>query len=54
MARTKYNHRQLIESYQPSPNKAIYPGMVIEFRYKAENIFDKKSYPYIFASTILY
>ena len=42
MAKTKYNHRQLIESYQPSPNKAIYPGMVVQFRYKAENIFDKK------------
>ena len=42
MAKTKYNHRQLVESYQPSPNKALYPGMIVEFRYKAKNIFDKQ------------
>ena len=42
MARTKYNHKQLIESSQTSPNKAIYPGMIIEFGYKAENILDKR------------
>ena len=42
MARTKYNHRSLIESYQASPNKSIYPGMIIQFRYKAKNIFDKQ------------
>jgi len=42
MLKTKYNHRQLIESFQSSPNKAIYPGMIVEFRYKAENIFDKQ------------
>ena len=41
MARTKYNHKQLIESLQPSPNKSIYPGMIIQFRYQAKNIFDK-------------
>jgi len=44
MAKTKYNHKQLIESFQPSPNKAIYPGMIIEFKYKAENIFDKNPF----------
>ena len=42
MAKTKYNHRQLVESYQPSPNKALYPGMIVEFRYKAKDIFDKQ------------
>ena len=42
MAKTKYNHKQLIESSQTSPNKAIYPGMIIEFGYKAENILDKR------------
>ena len=40
--RIKYNHNVLIESYQPSPNKAIYPGMIVEFNYLAENIFDKR------------
>ena len=42
MARQKFQHKQLVESRQPSPNKSIYPGMIIEFRYKAENIFDKQ------------
>ena len=40
--RTKYNHKQLIESFQPSPNKAIYPGMIVNFRYIAKNVFDKQ------------
>ena len=39
--RTKYNHKSLIISYQPSPNKAIYPGMIVDFRYSGDNIFDK-------------
>ena len=42
MARTKYNHKNVIKSFQPSPNKAIYPGMVIEFGYIGDNIFDKR------------
>ena len=42
MPKTKYNHRHLIESVQPSLNKAIYPGMIIDFRYDGKNIFDKK------------
>ena len=42
MARTKYNHKQLIESFQSSPNKAIYPGMIVNFRYIAKNVFDKQ------------
>ena len=44
MARNRYNHKSLIESYQPSPNKALYPGMVIDFKYKADNIFDKNPF----------
>ena len=39
--RTKYNHRQAIQSFQPAPNKSIYPGMIVDFRYKGENISDK-------------
>tara|TARA_Y100000296_G_C5039462_1_gene189064 strand:+ start:74 stop:631 length:558 start_codon:yes stop_codon:yes gene_type:complete len=42
MARRKFQHKQLVESRQSSPNKAIYPGMIIEFQYKAENVFDKQ------------
>ena len=42
MARAKFNHLQLIESHQPSHTKSIYPGMIIQFDYKAENIFDKQ------------
>ena len=41
MARAKYNHKALIKSFQPSPNKAIYPGMIVDFRYAGKNIFDK-------------
>ena len=39
--RTKYNHKSLITSYQASPNKSIYPGMIVDFRYSGDNIFDK-------------
>ena len=39
--RTKYNHRSLITSYQASPNKSIYPGMIVDFRYSGENVNDK-------------
>ena len=42
MARQKYNHKGLIENYQPSPNKALYPGMIVGFNYVADNIFDKQ------------
>ena len=41
MARTKYNHKQLIQSFQPAPNKSIYPGMIVDFKYKGKNINDK-------------
>ena len=38
--RTKYNHKQSIQSFQPAPSKSIYPGMIVDFRYKGENIGD--------------
>ena len=41
MARTKYNHKIMIKSFQPSPNKAIYPGMIVDFRYTNKGVFDK-------------
>ena len=41
MASIIYNHKDLIKTTQPSPNKAIYPGMVIRFNYRAKNISDK-------------
>ena len=39
--RTKYNHKQSIQSFQPAPSKSIYPGMIVDFRYSGENINDK-------------
>ncbi len=41
MARQKYNHKNVVKSFQPSPNKSIYPGMIIQFAYKGVDIFDK-------------
>ena len=39
--RTKYNHRQSVQSFQPAPSKSIYPGMIIDFRYEGKNVYDK-------------
>ena len=41
MARTKYNHKQSIQGFQPTPSKSIYPGMIIDFRYEGKNVYDK-------------
>ena len=41
MARSKFTHKNVVNSRQPAHNKAIYPGMLIEFIYKGDNIFDK-------------
>tara|TARA_R100000152_G_C6664305_1_gene102368 strand:- start:16 stop:582 length:567 start_codon:yes stop_codon:yes gene_type:complete len=41
MAKTKYNHRILVESYQMARTKSVYPGMVLDFKYKGEHIFDE-------------
>jgi hypothetical protein len=41
MPTSKYNHVAIIESKQPSPTKAIYPGMIAQFNYKGEKVFDK-------------
>ena len=41
MARTKYNHKQSIQGFQPTPSKSIYPGMIVDFRYSGENVNDK-------------
>jgi hypothetical protein len=42
MARQKFNHSRRIQGLQPAKIKAIYPGMIVRFNYKGENIFDKK------------
>jgi len=41
MARQKYNHSRRIQGLQPAKIKAVYPGMMIRFKYNGENIFDK-------------
>ena len=40
MAKTKYNHRRRVLNLQPSAHKAIYPGMIVNFKYDGKNIFD--------------
>jgi len=42
MAHQKYNHNRRIQGLQPAKIKAVYPGMMIRFKYNSENISDKK------------
>ena len=41
MPKSKYNHLSIIESKQSSFIKAIYPGMIVQFTYKGDKVFDK-------------
>ena len=41
MAKAKYNHRRRILDRQPAIHKAVYPGMIVNFKYIGENISDK-------------
>jgi len=40
--KAKYNHRRRIINWQPSGIKSIYPGMITQFNYIGEKIFDEK------------
>ena len=42
MANIKYNHSRRIKDLQPAKIKSLYPGTTVQFKYKGENIFDKK------------
>ena len=42
MARQKYNHKQNYKGIQSGILKSLYPGMIVEFKYSGEDIFDKK------------
>ena len=39
---TKFNHKQKIKRRQPVKIKSVRPGMILEFDYKAKDIFDKR------------
>tara|TARA_Y100001938_G_C8064402_1_gene419297 strand:+ start:1180 stop:1734 length:555 start_codon:yes stop_codon:yes gene_type:complete len=41
MARQKYNHNRRIEDLQPAKVKSVYPGTIVQFKYKGDKIFDK-------------
>ena len=41
MPKNKYNHTTIIKSKQPASTKSIYPGMIIQFNYKGDRVFDK-------------
>ena len=40
MARQKYNHNRRIEDLQPAKVKSVYPGTIVQFKYKGENVND--------------
>ena len=42
MARTKYNHYNLVTDKQPAISKFVYPGMFIDFRYTKERTGDDR------------
>ena len=42
MAKVKYSHRRRILNTQPAKIKSLAPGMIVQFGYKGENIFDEK------------
>ena len=42
MAKSKFNHRKSYEGIQPAKVAALYPGMIVEFNYTGEDIFDPK------------
>ena len=42
MANTKFVHKQNYQGIQPAKLKALYPGMVVEFKYSGEDIFDNR------------
>ena len=37
-----FNHRRRIVSWQPVKIKSLYPGMIVQFEYKGENLSDTK------------
>ena len=37
----KHNHKQSYQKTQPGKLKALYPGMLVEFVYSGDNIFDR-------------
>ena len=41
MARRKYNHKSKIKNREPAYVKSVRSGMIIEFNYRGENIFDR-------------
>ena len=41
MAKRKINHGKRITSKEPIPWTKVIPGMIVEFKYKAEEIYDK-------------
>ena len=41
MAKQIFNHKQNYEGIQPAILKALYPGMICQFKYSGKDIFDK-------------
>ena len=42
MARQTYNHNRRINDLQPAIVKSLYPGTIVQFKYRGDKIFDKK------------
>ena len=41
MARQRFQHKSNYQSRQPGITKALYPGMIAQFKYSGDRIFDK-------------
>ncbi len=41
MARQKFQHKNRYQGIQPGKVKALYPGMIAQFKYSGDRIFDK-------------
>ena len=48
MARQKFQHKNNYQGTQPAQIKALYPGMIAQFKYSGDKIFDKN--PLVFVT----
>ena len=39
--KTIYNHKRRILDVQPAKINSLYPGVIIQFQYRGDNVFDK-------------
>ena len=42
MAKSKFNHKRRIQDLQPAKARMLFPGTIVQFRYKGKGVFDKQ------------